>query len=94
MSRPNPAAALNGVQTGPWCDGCNRRIDHDDKVGMYATWYDTSGWTPRRTWCSNCCPEEVEPGTDGADEVIIEAVFWAHRLVGVSITDRNRPTEQ
>jgi len=38
MSRPDPAAALNGVGTGQICDSCNRRIQHGDKVGMYVTY--------------------------------------------------------
>ena len=91
MSRPDPAAAMNGVGTGSICDRCNRRIEHGDKAGIYATWYDEGGWTPRRTWCMDCCPEEVKPGTDEADEAILIGVFFNHRLAGVKVRDRNRP---
>ncbi len=94
MSRPDPAASLNGVQTGHICDSCNKQIQHGDKVSMYATWYDEGGWTPRRTWCMKCCPGSVDPGTEGADEVIVEAVFWSHQLAGVRVKDRSRPIEQ
>ena len=92
MDRLDPAAALNGIQTGHICDSCNKRIQHGEKVSMYATYYENSGWTPRRTWCLKCCPETVDPGTDSADEVIVEAVFWNHQLAGARITDRDRPT--
>ena len=91
MSRPDPAAALNGVGTGHICDSCNRRIQHGDKAGMYVTWYDERGWTPRRSWCYRCCPDKVEPGTDGADEAILLGVFFAHSLVSVTVRDRSRP---
>lgn len=91
MSRPDPAAAMNGVGTGHICDRCNRRIEHGDKAGMYVTWYDEGGWTPRRTWCMNCSPEEVDPETDEADEAILIGVFFNHRLAGVKVRDRNRP---
>lgn len=88
MAKTNPAATLNGVETGHICDRCNKRIRHGDKVGMYATFYDRGGWTPRRTWCFDCCPERVEPGTDGADEVILVGVFFNHRLVSVTVKVR------
>lgn len=91
MSRPDPATALNGVQSGPWCDTCNKRISHGDKAGMYVTWYDEGGWTPRRTWCLNCCPKTVDPSTDDTDELILLGVFFAHRLVAVTVRDRSRP---
>jgi len=91
MSRPDPAAAMNGVGTGHLCDSCNRRIDHGDKAGIYCTWYDDGGWTPRRTYCLGCCPDEVDPGTEGADEAILHGVFFAHRLVAVTVRDRSYP---
>lgn len=94
MSRPDPAAALNGVQTGHICDSCNRRIQHGDKAGMYVTWYDEGGWTPRRTWCLDCCPEEVDPSTEEADEAVLLGVFFAHRLVSMTVQDRSRPAPQ
>ena len=90
MSRPDPAATMNGVRTGHICDRCNRRIQHGEKAGMYVTWYE-DGWTPRRTWCMDCCPEEVDPGTEGADEAILLGVFFSHRLVAVTVRDRSYP---
>ncbi len=92
MSRLDPAAAMNGVDTGHICDRCNRGIEQGEKTGMYVTWYEGSGWTPRRTWCLDCCPEEVDPDTDGADEAILIGVFFSHRLAGVRVRDRSRPT--
>ena len=92
MVKPDPAAVLNGVGTGHICDSCNRWIQSGDKAGCYATWYERGGWTPRRTWCLDCCPENVEPGTDGADEAILLGVFFSHRLVSLNVRDRSRPT--
>lgn len=89
--KPNPAESLNGIQTGYICDACNRRIDHGDKAGMYATWYDEEGWLPRRTWCLECCPASVDPGTECEDEVILMGVLFSHRLVAVTVRDRSRP---
>jgi hypothetical protein len=94
MSRPAPAEALNGVETGHICDSCNRRIQHGDKAGLYATWYGEDGWTPRRTWCLSCCPEEVDPGTEGTDEAILLGVFFRHRLVSVTVRDRSGQVTQ
>jgi len=91
MTRHNPAEALNGIQTRQICDRCNRRIAHGDKAGMYVTRYDRGGWTPRRTWCLDCCPDEIDPGTGGADEAILLGVFFSHRLAGVRVRDRSRP---
>lgn len=90
MSRPDPAAVLNGVRSGPWCDSCNRRIQHGEKAGLYATWYEKSEWTARRTWCLNCCPEEMDPATDSGDEVLLIGVFFSCGLVGLRIRDRCR----
>lgn len=93
MSRPDPAAAMNGVGTGHICDSCNRRIEHGERAGMYVTWMEhANDWVPRRTWHLNCCPEEIDPGTDGADEAILIGVFFSHRLVGVRVRDMSRPT--
>lgn len=94
MSRPDPAAAMNGVGTGHICDSCNKRIQHGDKAGLYATWYDEGGWTPRRTWCLDCCPESVDPSTEGADEAILVGVFFSHRLAGIRVRDRSTPEEE
>ena len=93
MSRSDPAAAMNGVGTGHICDRCSARIQHGDQAGMYATYYDRGGWTPRRTWCLDCCPEEVEPGTEGEDEAILLGVFFAHKLVSVTVRDRSLPNQ-
>jgi len=93
MSRPDPAAAMNGVGTGHICDRCNRTLQHGDEAGMYVTW-DAGDWRPRRTWCQSCCPDEVDPGTEGADEAILLGVFFAHRLVSVTVRDRSRPVTQ
>jgi hypothetical protein len=38
-----------------------------------------------------CCPEEVDPGTDSADEVILVGVYFASRLVAVTVRDRSNP---
>jgi hypothetical protein len=91
MAKPDPAAVLKDVETGHICDLCNRRIQSGDKAGMYVTWYDGGGWTPRRTWCLDCCPEEVDPDTEGADEAILLGVFFSHRLAGVRVQDRSNP---
>jgi hypothetical protein len=90
MSRLSPAAALNGVQCGNVCSGCNRRIRTGDLVRAYATHYETDGWLIRRLMC-NCGSRTIGLPTDGADEVIVEAVWWAGRLVGVKTVDRSRP---
>lgn len=91
MSRPDPAAALNGVGTGHLCDRCNQRIQHGDKAAMYVTWYDEGGWTPRRTWCLDCCPKTIDKPTEETDEAVLIGVFFAHRLIGLSVRNRVRP---
>jgi hypothetical protein len=91
MNRPEPAADLNGVGTGNICDRCNRRIQHGEKTAMYATWYDRGGWTPRRTWCMDCCPETIDPATEGADEAILVGVLFGAELLSLSVRDRNLP---
>jgi hypothetical protein len=93
MTRPNPAAALSGIQTGNICDSCNRRIDHGEKAGMYVTWYDREGWLPRRTWCLDCCPETIDPSTEGTDEAILIGVLFGHRLISLKIENR-KPAEE
>ena len=90
MSRPDPAAALNGVQVGHICDSCNRRIRTGDKAVAYATYYEDEGWLIRRLMC-NCGSRTIGLPTDGADEAIIEAVYWSGRLVGVKTVDRSSP---
>lgn len=92
MTKPDPVAVLNGVETGHICDSCSRRINSGDKAVMYATWYDKGEWTPRRTWRLECVPETIDPGTEGADEVILLGVFFAHRLLGVTVRDRCHST--
>ncbi len=91
MTRPSPAAALNGVQTGNFCGRCNKRVKTGDLVRAYATHYDADGWVVRRVWCDECGDRAISNGTDGADEVVVEAVYWNHRLAGVKTVDRSRP---
>lgn len=91
MTRPSPAAALNGEQTGHICDRCNRGIRTGDKAVAYATYYDDDGWVVRRVWCDDCESTTIGLPTDGADEVVVEAVYWQSRLVGVTTVDRSRP---
>ena len=93
MTRPEPAAALNRRRTGHICDSCNRRVQTGDLVRIYATFYEHDGWVFRRLWCDDCGDTKIEQGTDGADEVIAEAVFWKHQLAGVKILDRSYPGE-
>jgi hypothetical protein len=83
MSRPNPAKALNGVRSGHICDRCNKGVQTGDMVKAYATHYDRDGWVLRRVWCEDCGESTIEAEADGADEVIVEAVFWNHRLISV-----------
>jgi hypothetical protein len=40
--------------------------------------------------CGDCGETIIGEGTDGADEVIVEAVFWDYRLVSVKMRDRSR----
>ena len=54
-----------------------------DLVRAYATHYERDGWVLRRVWCEECGELTIGEGTDGADEVIVEAVFWNHRLVSI-----------
>lgn len=93
MTKTDPAAALNGIRTGHICDRCNRGLRSGDGARFYATRYEDTGWTLRRLYCSDCGETKIESGTAEADEVVGEAVFWNHRLAGVGITDRSRPTE-
>jgi hypothetical protein len=88
MSHPNPAAALNGVQCGNVCSGCNRGLRTGDKAVVYGTYYETDGWVIRRVWCDDCGSTTIGLPTDGADEVVFEAVYWSGRLVSVKIIDR------
>jgi len=91
MTPQSPAAALNGVETGHICDRCNRRIRTGDLVRAYATHYETDGWVIRRVWCDECGSTTIGLPTDGADEAVVEAVYWSGRLVGVTTVDRSRP---
>jgi len=90
MTRPSPAAALNGVQCGHICDRCNRGIRTGDKAVAYATYYERGGWTLRRIWCDECGSTTTGLPTDGADEVLVKAVYWSGRLVGVTTSGRSR----
>ena len=89
-TRSNPTKALNGVQSGHICDRCNKRIRTGDLVRAYATHYDRDGWVLRRVWCEECGKTAIGEGTRGADEVIVEAVFWDHRLVSVKMRSVSR----
>lgn len=91
MSRPNPTAALNGSQTGRICDRCNKHVRTGDPVMVYATHYDGDGWVMRRLWCDDCGDSTIGTETDGADEVVLEAVYWSGRLVSMTTTDRSWP---
>jgi len=53
--------------------------------------YDREGWTVRRMWCDDCGEASIQTPTKSADEAILEAVFWDHRLVSVEERDRSRP---
>jgi len=89
MSRSDPAVALNGVQTGHICDSCNKRIRSGDVAGLYATWNNQLGWEPRRTYCCDCCPDDIQPATRGTDEVILTGIFFSHRLVSIETRERD-----
>jgi hypothetical protein len=93
MSRPSPAAALNGVQTGHICDRCSRGIRTGDKAVAYATYYERGGWTLRRVWCDECGDRAISNGTSGADEAVVEAVYWNTKLVSLRTVDRSRPSD-
>jgi len=91
MSRPDPAAAMNGTRTGHICSGCNKRVRTGALVRGYVTYYDRDEWVLRRLYCDSCGDRTIDRGTEGADEAIIEAVFWNHRLAGVCVLDRDLP---
>lgn len=90
MSHPSPAAALNGVQVGHICDRCNRGIRTGDLVRAYGVYYEDEGWLIRRVMC-DCGSRTIGLPTDGADEVIVEAVYWRGRLAGAKTVCRSRP---
>jgi hypothetical protein len=92
VTHPDPAAALNGAQTGHICDRCNRRVRTGDKIVAYATHYKREGWVLRRVMC-DCGSRTIGLPTDEADEVIVEAVYWSGHLVGVTTVDRSRPVD-
>jgi len=52
---------------------------------VYATHYDQEVWVLRRLWCDECGETTIQEETDGADEAIVEGVFWEHRLVSVEV---------
>lgn len=91
MTRQSPAAALNKTQSGNVCDQCNRQIRTGDKAVVYATYYDADGWVIRRVWCDDCGSTTIGLPTNGADEVVGEAVYWSGRFVGVKTVCRSRP---
>ncbi|WP_205254246.1 hypothetical protein [Haloarcula sp. JP-Z28] len=57
---------------------------------VYATYYDADGWVVRRVMC-DCGSHTIGLPTDGADEVIVEAVYWRGRLAGAKTVCRSRP---
>ena len=91
MSLTSPAQALNGERVGHICDSCNRGVRTGDVVRAYATQYDGEGWLLRWLWCEDCGDTSITRGTEGADEAIVEAVFWNNRLVSVEERDRSLP---
>jgi hypothetical protein len=38
-------------------------------------------------WCEECGETTIGEGTEGADEVIVEAIFWDHQLASVEVRD-------
>jgi hypothetical protein len=91
MSQLNPAKALNGARIGHICDRCNKRVQTGDLVRAYATHYEGDGWILRRVWCKQCGDTTIDSTTEDADEILVEAVFWDHRLVSVEVRDRSGP---
>jgi len=91
MAHPNPAKALNGVRSGHICDRCNKQVKTGDLVRAFSTYCERNGWTLRRVWCDECGDRAISNGTNGTDEVVVEAVYWSGRLVGVTTVDRSRP---
>ena len=61
------------------------RVWTGDLVRAYATYYDRNGWLLRRVWCAECGDTTIREETEGASEVIIEAVSWDNRLVSVEV---------
>jgi len=91
MAHTNPAKALNSVRSGHICDRCNKRVRTGDLVRLFSTYYERGGWTLQRVWCDECGSTTIGLPTDGADEAVVEAVYWSGRLVGVTTVDRSRP---
>lgn len=91
MTRPYPAKALSGESVGHICDRCNKGVRTGDLVQVYATWYNRDGWVIRRVWCYACGEGAIESGTEGADEVLVDAVFWQNLLATVKTRERSPP---
>ena len=91
MAHANPTKALDGVRSSHICDSCNKIVRTSDVVRTYATQYDGEGWLLRWLWCEECGDTSINRGTEGADEAIVEAVYWNNRLVSVEERDRNLP---
>ena len=89
-----PKSAFSGRRVGRICDACNRGVRTGDLVRAYATYYGPDGWLLRRLWCRDCGDERIEVGTAGADEVVLEAIFWKHRLISVEILDQKPPNDE
>ena len=90
MSRAAPTVAISGARTGHICDRCNRRLRTGDIARAYSTHYDNRGWALQRVWCDDCGDARISHGTNSADEALVEAIFWEHRLVSVELLDRSR----
>lgn len=41
-------------------------------------------------WCDDCGSTTIGLPTDGADEVLVEAVYWRGWLVGATVVHRSR----
>lgn len=89
----DPIDAVTEPWIGDICDRCNARLRTGETARFYATLY-RDGWLLRRVWCRSCGETTVDPPTEGADEVVGEAIWWSHRLAGVRITDRSRSIER
>ncbi len=81
-----PAKVLPGAQVGNICSGCNKGIQTGDLVRPYATRFEYDGWVVRRLWLTAVGSQRLDE-EQMADEAIIRAVFWKHRLAAVVVND-------
>lgn len=80
-----PASAFAHIKTVVDETPVHEPVRTGDLMRAYATHYDRDGWVLRLLWCEECGESAIEAETDGADEVIVEAVFWEYRLVSVEV---------